>query len=62
MKLVYFLRRLGVTALILAILSAQDVAAEPKHGIAMYGEPALPPDFVSLPYVNADAPKGGAIT
>ncbi|MDD9923094.1 MAG: extracellular solute-binding protein [Boseongicola sp.] len=35
--------------------------AEPKHGIAMYGEPALPPDFVSLPYVNANAPKGGAI-
>lgn len=28
----------------------------------MYGEPALPPDFVSLPYVRADAPKGGSIT
>ncbi|MGC1497832.1 MAG: extracellular solute-binding protein [Sulfitobacter sp.] len=28
----------------------------------MYGDPALPPDFVSLPYVNADAPKGGKIT
>ncbi|MDW4497812.1 extracellular solute-binding protein [Sulfitobacter sp. D35] len=28
----------------------------------MYGDPALPPDFVSLPYVRADAPKGGAIT
>ncbi|MEM9552378.1 MAG: extracellular solute-binding protein [Pseudomonadota bacterium] len=27
----------------------------------MYGEPALPPDFVSLPYVNPDAPKGGEI-
>lgn len=27
----------------------------------MYGEPALPPDFVSLPYVNADAPKGGRV-
>ncbi len=27
----------------------------------MYGDPALPPDFVSLPYVNADAPKGGQI-
>ncbi len=26
----------------------------------MYGEPALPPDFVSLPQVNPDAPKGGA--
>nr|WP_025057435.1 extracellular solute-binding protein [Sulfitobacter noctilucicola] len=28
----------------------------------MYGEPALPPDFVSLPYTNPNAPKGGAIT
>ena len=27
----------------------------------MYGEPALPPDFVSLPYANPDAPKGGKI-
>ncbi len=27
----------------------------------MYGEPALPPDFVSLPQVNPDAPKGGSI-
>ncbi|WP_299963024.1 extracellular solute-binding protein [uncultured Roseobacter sp.] len=28
----------------------------------MYGTPALPPDFVSLPYARADAPKGGDIT
>ncbi len=35
--------------------------AEPQHGIAMYGEPALPPDFVSLPYANPGAPKGGRI-
>ncbi|MEO5619309.1 MAG: extracellular solute-binding protein [Cypionkella sp.] len=27
----------------------------------MYGAPALPPDFVSLPQVNPDAPKGGKI-
>jgi peptide/nickel transport system substrate-binding protein len=27
----------------------------------MYGAPALPPDFVSLPHVNPDAPKGGQI-
>ena len=26
----------------------------------MYGDPALPPDFVSLPQVNPDAPKGGS--
>ena len=36
--------------------------AEPQHGIAMYGRPALPPDFVSLPYANPDAPKGGSLT
>ena len=35
--------------------------AEPSHGIAMYGDPALPPDFVSLPHVNPEAPKGGRI-
>jgi peptide/nickel transport system substrate-binding protein len=40
---------------------ASTAAAEPQHGIAMYGEPALPPDFVSLPYVNPDAPKGGKL-
>ena len=38
---------------------AAIAAAEPQHGIAMYGEPALPPDFVALPYANPDAPKGG---
>ena len=36
------------------------VRAEPQHGIAMYGDPALPPDFVSLPQANPDAPKGGS--
>jgi peptide/nickel transport system substrate-binding protein len=36
--------------------------AEPAHGIAMIGEPALPADFEHLPYVNPEAPKGGKIT
>lgn len=44
-----------------AILSGAAAAAEPSHGIAMYGDPVLPPDFVSLPYANPDAPKGGRI-
>jgi peptide/nickel transport system substrate-binding protein len=41
----------------------QAVLAEqtPRHGIAMYGAPALPPDFVSLPYANPDAPRGGRL-
>lgn len=43
------------------LLGAQTALAEPQHGIAMYGAPELPPDFVSLPYANPDAPKGGRI-
>nr|WP_253913142.1 extracellular solute-binding protein [Pseudoruegeria sp. HB172150] len=31
------------------------------HGIAMYGDPALPPDFEAFPYANPDAPIGGRI-
>lgn len=51
------LRRIGLTAAL--ALFAAAAQAEPMHGIAMYGEPALPPDFVSLPQANPDAPKGG---
>ena len=53
------LRRQG--AAIALCLAATSVIAEPQHGIAMYGDPALPPDFVSLPYANPDAPKGGRL-
>ncbi|WP_425452362.1 extracellular solute-binding protein [Roseovarius spongiae] len=43
------------------LMATQAALAEQQHGMAMYGAPALPPDFVSLPYVNPDAPKGGAV-
>lgn len=49
------------SAVLALILAAGGAAAEPSHGIAMYGDPAMPPDFVSLPHVNPDAPKGGRI-
>ncbi len=56
------MRPTALFALTFAGIFATTVTfAEPKHGIAMYGEPALPPDFVSLPYANPDAPKGGRI-
>ena len=35
--------------------------AEPRHAIAMHGEPALGPDFKAFPYVNPEAPKGGVL-
>jgi len=47
-----------------AVLSA-IVAAVPSRaaqGIAMQGEPELPPGYTHFPYANPDAPKGGAIT
>lgn len=53
------LRRQGLA--IALCFAATSTVAEPQHGIAMYGDPALPPDFVSLPYANPDAPKGGRI-
>ncbi len=50
-----------IAALAPYLLSAGLAFAGPQHGIAMYGEPALPPDFVHLPHVNPDAPQGGRI-
>ena len=35
--------------------------AEPKHGIAMHGEPKYPAGFSHFDYVNAEAPKGGTV-
>ncbi|MEA2855842.1 MAG: peptide/nickel transport system substrate-binding protein, partial [Methylobacteriaceae bacterium] len=54
----------GLGALLAALLLAPPALAEPTpptHGIAMHGEPALPPGFPHLPYANPDAPKGGRL-
>jgi peptide/nickel transport system substrate-binding protein len=48
-------------ATVLVSLSLQSSFAEPKHGIAMLGDPALPADFKHLPYTNPDAPQGGIL-
>ncbi|AZO08219.1 MULTISPECIES: extracellular solute-binding protein [unclassified Mesorhizobium] len=44
------------------VLSLLPALSEPKHGIAMQGEPALPSDYQHFDYVNPDAPKGGSVT
>src|SRR5262249_45456614 len=48
-----------------AIVSAEHLAgsawAQARHGIAMHGEPLLPPDFKALRYVNPNATKGGRL-
>lgn len=50
-----------LTSLAAICMLAVTAYATPQHGIAMHGEPALPADFEHLPYVNPDAPQGGAL-
>ena len=50
-----------LTPTVLMSTLAITATAEPQHGIAMYGKPALPADYQSLPYANPDAPLGGTI-
>lgn len=57
--------RAALAAALLAIASpvvAGNASTGPRHGIAMHGEAALPPDFAHLPYANPDAPKGGRLS
>ena len=39
--------------------AAHGAANEPRHAIAMHGEPAMAADFSHMPYVDPQAPKGG---
>ncbi|GLK75761.1 ABC transporter substrate-binding protein [Methylopila jiangsuensis] len=55
-------RAFGAALAIGALALAAPAAATPAHGIAMHGAPALPQDFISLPYARPDAPKGGRVT
>jgi len=44
----------------LAMLSA-PAAAEPRHGLSLFGDLKYPPNFAHFDYVNPDAPKGGTV-
>jgi len=51
-----------IAAISFLAFSLQPAMSEPKHAIAMQGEPALPADYTHFDYANPDAPKGGNIT
>lgn len=51
-----------IAAISFLAFSLQPAMSEPKHAIAMQGDPALPADYSHFDYVNPDAPKGGNIT
>lgn len=62
-------RSQGGLTLLAALLAAlvglhgRDAAtAEPQQGLAMHGEPALPPGFTHFPYADPTAPKGGRLS
>ncbi|WP_288940248.1 extracellular solute-binding protein [uncultured Roseovarius sp.] len=61
MRPVFFLPLKAAALLAAGLFTCQAAWSDPAHGIAMYGDPALPPDFVSLPYANPDAPRGGRV-
>jgi microcin C transport system substrate-binding protein len=50
-----------LTTIVLSVSGALAEEPQWRHGIAVVGELKLPPDFTQLPYVNANAPKGGAL-
>lgn len=54
------MRRLMTLSLALFCLAGQAFA-EPVHGIAMHGTPALPAGYTHFPYVNPDVKKGGKV-
>jgi recombinational DNA repair protein (RecF pathway) len=49
-------------AAVLAItIGAATAAAEPRHGISVFGDLKYPADFTHFDFVNPDAPQGGRI-
>ncbi|MEL6202543.1 MAG: extracellular solute-binding protein [Pseudomonadota bacterium] len=56
------MKRLIAAGLISVFAVTTSGHAEPVHGIAMHGEPALAPDYESFSYADPNAPQGGSIS
>ena len=50
-----------IAAVLVSAAISLPATAQPQHGFAMQGQPALPAGFSNLPYVNPDAPQGGVL-
>jgi microcin C transport system substrate-binding protein len=55
-----FLGKLGLGGLVRPA-AAQGAAANWRHGLSLFGDLKYPADFKQFDYVNAKAPKGGAV-
>jgi peptide/nickel transport system substrate-binding protein len=56
------MQALRVALFLIVTMLCNQAVAEPLYGIAMHGDPALPADYKSFPYVNPNVKKGGHIT
>lgn len=54
--------RLWLIALALLPWLAAPAAAEPVHGLSVFGDLKYPTDFSNFAYVNPEAPKGGRLS
>jgi peptide/nickel transport system substrate-binding protein len=57
-------RRVSPLAALLSVIAFSGSiaeAAEPRHAIAMHGEPAMPEGFTRVRYADPAAPKGGRL-
>lgn len=52
---------LVATSFVAPALASPSSDVDTVHGLALYGEPALSPDFSHLPHADPDAPKGGSL-
>ncbi|WP_432806753.1 extracellular solute-binding protein [Methylocystis echinoides] len=55
------LRRLAARAVMALLAACAPAAAQPVHGLAVHGAPALPANFDHFPYADPDAKKGGRL-
>lgn len=49
----------ALVAQALAPSAATAQEPQPRHAVAMHGEPALPADYTHFPYADPEAPRGG---
>ncbi len=55
-------RNAFAASLVFAGALASSAAADPRHGLSIFGDLKYPADFKHFAYVNPDAPKGGRLT
>ncbi|WP_439542231.1 extracellular solute-binding protein [Hyphomicrobium sp.] len=54
--------QMAMAAVVAAAAFSSPLAAEPRHGLSIFGDLKYPADFQNFDYVNPQAPKGGRVS